>query len=263
MKTIVITGSTRGIGFSLADAFLARGCQVVVNGRSQASVDNATQQLAARHDPARLHGQPGNAALLADQQVLWDTAVARFGQVDIWINNAGIGHPLEMAWEVAPEIIEQVIDVNLVGLLYGCRVAIRGMLAQGHGHVYNMEGFGSGGRARPGITIYGATKAAVHFLNNALAEETKGTAVKISAISPGMVPTDLVFDQAADDPEALSNIKNILNIIGDKPETVGPWLVDQMLANNKSGAQIKWLTTPKIIWRFATAPFRKRDLFAA
>jgi len=261
MKTIVITGSTRGIGYGLADAFLARGCQVVVNGRSPASVDKAIRQLTATHDPARLHGCAGNAAHLADLQTLWETAVSHFGTVDVWINNAGIGHPQVMAWDVDPETVEQVIDVNLIGLIYGCRVAIRGMLAQGHGHVYNMEGFGSNGRTRPGITIYGATKAAVRFLNKALAEETEGTAVKVSALSPGMVITDFITDQYTDDPEGLEAAKRIFNILGDRPETVTPWLADQVLANDKSGARIQWLTPAKILWRYATARFRQRDLF--
>ncbi|MCA9873868.1 MAG: SDR family oxidoreductase [Anaerolineales bacterium] len=261
MKTIVITGSTRGIGFGLADAFLARGYQVVVNGRSPASVEKAMQQLAAHHDPARLHGQAGDVRQLADMQTLWDTAVAHFGQVDVWINNAGVGHPQVMAWEVAPETVEQVVDINLIGLIYGCRVAIRGMLAQGHGHVYNMEGFGSNGRTRPGITIYGATKAAIRFLNKALAEETEGTAVKVSALSPGMVATDFVTDQYTDDPAGLEKAKEAFNMLGDRPETVTPWLADKVLANDESGARIQWLTTPKLLWRLFIGRFRQRNLF--
>ena len=81
MKSIVITGSTRGIGFGLADAFLALGCQVTVSGRAQASVDRAVADLAARHGEAgRVAGFPCNVTRLEELQALWDAARARFGQ---------------------------------------------------------------------------------------------------------------------------------------------------------------------------------------
>ncbi|MCA9961644.1 MAG: SDR family oxidoreductase, partial [Anaerolineales bacterium] len=122
-------------------------------------------------------------------QTVWDTAVARFGSVDIWINNAGVGHPMQMVWELPQAAIDQVIDIDFKGLVYGSRVAIRNMLQQGHGHLYNMEGFGSNGRIRAGISVYGSTKAAVRFLSRSLTQETADTAVKVSTLSPGIVIT--------------------------------------------------------------------------
>ena len=79
-------------------------------------------------------------------QALWDAAVARFGQVDIWINNAGIANTLTPFWELPPSLMQSVVQTNILGSMYGTSVALRGMLKQGYGALYNMEGFGSRGK---------------------------------------------------------------------------------------------------------------------
>jgi len=260
-KSIVITGSTRGIGLGLASEFLKRGCQVTINGRSQDSVDRALEFLKKDFAPASIAGWPGDVSDLQTHQSLWDKAIAAFGQVDIWINNAGIGHPMEMIWELPEETVQQVVDVNVKGLIFGSQTAVQGMLKQGYGHLYNMEGFGSNGRKQAGLSVYGTSKAAVHYFSNALTAETSETPVKVSTLSPGMVITDMITGQYEDDPQGLEDAKKIFNTLADKVETVTPWLVDQVLSNHKSGAKINWLTTTKLLTRFATARFNQRDLF--
>src|SRR5262245_47259239 len=130
-KCVVITGSTRGIGLGLADSFLALGCQVVVNGRSRSSVDQAIQKLSAKHGHDRLDGCPGYASEFAHMDGLWKTAQSRFERIDIWINNAGIAHPLKPVWELAPDLMSSVVETNIIGVLVGARIAIHGMLEQG------------------------------------------------------------------------------------------------------------------------------------
>jgi short-subunit dehydrogenase len=125
-----------------------------------------------------------------------------------------------------------------------------------------MEGFGSNGRIRPGISVYGSSKSALRFLTRSLTAETKGTAVKVSRLSPGIVITDFLSEQYQDDPGGFEQGKRIFNILGDKVETVTPWLADKVLNNDKSGASFEWLTPGKVLWRFLTARFTKRDLYA-
>jgi NAD(P)-dependent dehydrogenase (short-subunit alcohol dehydrogenase family) len=262
MKSIVITGSTRGIGLGLAREFLERGCAVAINGRSRGSVDAALGALGQDHDLGRMTGQPGDVTAPDTHQALWDAAVAAFGRVDVWINNAGMGQPMIRVWEMPEAMVHQIVDINLKGAVFGAQTAIRCMMAQGGGHIYNMEGFGSNGRLRAGLSLYGTTKAGLRFLSRSLTKEMAGTPVKISTISPGIVITELLTDPFKDDPEGLERAKWVFNALGDKVETVTPWLVDKMLANDKSGATIEYLTTGKIIARFALAPIRKRDLFA-
>jgi NAD(P)-dependent dehydrogenase (short-subunit alcohol dehydrogenase family) len=261
MKRIVITGSTRGIGFGLADAFLGRGCAVTVSGRTQASVDTAVQRLAAMHGEEKVAGQPCDVTELDQVQALWAAAVNQFGRVDIWINNAGIGHAMQPLWELSPEQVEAVMETNVLGTTHGVRVAFQGMKAQGGGQIYNLEGFGSTGRTRPGMSVYGTSKAAITYLTKALTEELEGTPVKLGSISPGMVITNLITDRFEENPETETQARGIFNILADRVEDVTPWLADQILANEAHGKRIAWLTRPRILWRFLTAPFSKRNVF--
>lgn len=261
MKIVVITGSTRGIGYGLADAFLDLGCAVTITGRTPASVEGAVSKLSAKHEADRILGQTCDVTQIEQVQALWDAAVAHFGRIDIWINNAGISHPRRDFWEHSPKRIQAVMDTNLVGVMYGSQVALRGMLDQGFGSVYNVEGMGSDGRQVEGMTLYGTTKYGLHYLTDALVEETKRTPVLVGALSPGMVITDMLTSEEVRSEEDWETTKRIFNILADRVEDVTPWLARQVLDNDKTGVRIKWLTRGKIMARFLTSPFRKRDLF--
>lgn len=261
MQRIVITGSTRGIGRALAEELLARGCAVVVCGRGENGVAETVAALASQHDRSRVSGRACDVTSLSQVEALWDGAVAQFGGVDIWINNAGLSHPMEMLWELDPARVERVWRANVLGTYHGVRVAMGGMLAQGYGWIYNMEGFGSDGRLRPGMSIYGASKAAVTYLTRALAAEAKDTPVRVAALSPGMVMTDLVVKELAKHPESLQQSRRILNIVADRLENVTPWLAEQVLSNERHGATLRRLTGLRLAWRFLTAPVSRRDVF--
>jgi NAD(P)-dependent dehydrogenase (short-subunit alcohol dehydrogenase family) len=263
MKSVVITGSTRGIGYGLAREFLKSGCAVVVSGRTAASVEKTVADLALQFGHERLHGCPCDVRQPAQVEALWASAVARFGQVDIWINNAGIAHPFVPVWELPPEVVAAVVETNIVGMTYGSTVAVQGMLAQGHGQLYNMLGQGANGNARHGLGVYGMTKAAARQLSRALILETKGKPVQIGTLSPGMVMTDMLRDRIAADPAIMERGRRIFNILVDRVETVTPWLVRRILANDQTDIHIRWLTRSKIFWRFLSAPFRRgaEDLF--
>lgn len=261
MKTVVITGSTRGIGYGAADQLLARGCQVMISGRSPATVAEAVNVLAKQHGGERVAGQACDVTDYAQVQALWDAAARRFNNIDIWINNAGQGNLLAPLWEQDPTTMRSVVDTNVLGTLYGCKVAITGMLKQGYGHLYNIEGFGSrGGATVTGLTLYGTSKAGLSFLDKSLAAELKNKPVKVSSILPGMVLTDLLLNQRSGDPEEWERSKWIYNILADKVETIAPWIADQVLAEHKNGAHIAWLTGGKVMLRFLTARFHRRHI---
>ncbi len=258
MQTIVVTGSTRGIGRGLATEFLKRGHRVVVSGRSHASVDPA---VAALGDLGEVLGQPCDVADLTACHALWDAAVACFGRVDIWINNAALAPDHALFADADPGQIGAAVDTNLTGTMYGTQVALNGMLAQGGGKIYTFEGFGSNGSTSPGLTVYGATKYAVRYFTNALAKEYADSPVLIGSLSPGMVPTDLlVYSSRSQDPQQWEKSKRIMNILGDKVETVTPWLVEQALANTKNGARIEWLTKAKAMRRFLLPGYKNRHI---
>ncbi len=261
MKRIVITGSTRGIGYAMADAFLAKGCRIIVNGRRQERVEQACVDLAMGYGSENLYGYPATVSQPEEIAGLWSYAVDHLGAVDIWINNAGLAHDTEMVWELPAGTAKEVIDVNVLGLIYGSQVAMNGMLEQGFGQIYNMEGFGSNGRIRAGMGIYGTSKAAVHYFTQAMIQEAQDTGIIVGSLSPGMVMTDLLLDRYKDDPEGLEEAKSIFNILADTTENVAPWLVEQILTNDKNGANIDYMPRSKMVGRFLKSPFSKRDLF--
>ncbi len=260
-KNIVITGSTRGIGYGLAKSFLELGCAVVVGGRSEKSTAAAVSQLTVQYDPSQVFGFACDVTIPEQINALWKAAATRFGQVDIWVNNAGYTGEMGMAWERPAEEMESVIDTNLVGTILGSQVALRGMLAQGRGAIYNMEGMGSDGRKHAGLTFYGTTKYAVHYFTESLALEAKDTPVIVGGLRPGMVATDLLRDRYKDRPEEWERARKIFNILAERVERVTPWLAQQMLANHTNGAILAYSSPWKMLWKFVRSPFVKEQVF--
>lgn len=258
---VVITGSSRGIGYGLADALLARGCSVVVSSRSDASVTAAVAQLRQKHPAGQVFGQACEVGNYQAVQTLWEAAKAHYGRVDIWINNAGQSTPPLPFWRLKPGQIAAIVQTNITGTMNGAKVAMEGMLAQGHGRIFNFGGLGSNGMKVDGTTLYGTTKYGIQYFTDALVKEVKGTPVQVGFILPGMVVTELLTESYTDWPEDKKRLRRVFNILADRVETVTPWLADQILATNKNGARIRWLTNSKIAWRFLTSPFRKRNLF--
>ncbi len=262
MKSVVITGSTRGIGFGMAESFLESGCAVVVNGRTEKRVQEAVEKLGSIYQPERILGVPCDVADPAQIQNLWDRAVEQFKQIDIWINNAGTSGPQGAVWELPDEEIQGVVSVNIVGAIYGSNVAIRGMLEQGFGALYNMEGYGSDGTVRPAMAaVYGTSKAGVHFFTKSLVTDLKESDLIVGSLRPGMVITDFVMQHFEDDPESLARVRGIFNFIADTVENVSPWLVWKILGNQKSGAMISYASPWRYLGRMVMMPFKKRNVF--
>lgn len=257
-KTIVITGSTRGIGYGMAGAFLAAGCQVVICGRTPAAVQQAAAGLAAVGGSEQLLGLACDVRQREQVQAVWDAAQTRFGRIDIWINNAGQAHPLTAFQDFSMETIGAVLDTNVAGMMSGSIVALKGFQQQNGGAIYTMLGLGSDGRQVARMALYGASKSAVGYLHTALVNETRGGPVLVAALMPGMVTTDLLTQQRAHDPQEWEKAKRIFNILADRVETVAPWLAQRVLANQKHGAMISWTNPAKIAWRFLSAPFTHR-----
>ena len=260
-RVVVVTGSTRGIGLGLAQELLKRGARVVVSGRSQESVDKALAALSAGDQAV---GLPADVSRAEDHQALWDRAVEAFGRVDVWVNNAGISLPRKPVWELDPAGAQSIVNTNLVGVMLGTSTAVRGMLAQGSGMVWNMEGYGSSGMTSEGLAPYGSTKRAVTYFTDCVTKDLEGKPVGVAHLSPGIVLTDLLVDDYEGQPEQFEKAKKFFNILGDRVETVTPFLADGILAEHKSGDRVAWLTRGKAGGRFFKRFVlqRKRDIFA-
>jgi NAD(P)-dependent dehydrogenase (short-subunit alcohol dehydrogenase family) len=246
----------------MAEEFLKKGYQVVINGRSSDSVERAVADLSREYSTGLIFGSAGDVGDLTDVQRLWNQSAAHFGQIDIWINNAGLGSFQQNFWKIAPDEINKVVHTNLVGSMYGSQVALREMIRQGSGELYNMEGFGSDGRFQDGLLLYGTTKRAIRYFSRGLVKEAENTPVIVGTLSPGMVVTDLLVGRYRDKPEEWDRVQRIFNILADQVETVTPFLVQKIIENHQNGANIRWLTGGKILWRFLTASISGRDIFA-
>lgn len=267
MKNIVITGSTKGIGYGYALEFAKRGCSVCIAGRSDADLKSALDRLHGEiKATARVIGFVCDVAKATDVQALWDRAHREFGSIDIWINNAGFARSGVTLLQLTPTEIKTMVDSNVIGTINGCQVAVRGMTTQGHGHIYNTLGGGHDGRVVPGMIGYSTTKRAVRYFTDCLIDELKNSVVKIGKVSPGVnISEGMIREVNALSLEERKKMLWPLNILGDYVETTTPWLVERILsdvARGQSGTHIAWMTTAKLLGRFLSAPFKKRDLFA-
>lgn len=262
MKTIIITGGTRGIGLGMARSFLKRDCSVMITGRTQEGLDRALNELRQDEKKSSLLGRICDVRHPQQVRVLWDAARQAFGTIDLWVNNAGISGDEAPLWELPPDEAAAVIETNVLGTIYGCQVAAAGMLEQGFGAIYNMEGMGSDGRMHKGLATYGTSKYATRYISQVLAKELADTPLIVGSLRPGMVATALVIDPYRNRPEEFERVKRIFNIIADTVENVSPWLVERMLTNTRSGVVLSYTSPLKLAWRFLMAPFVKRDLFS-
>lgn len=254
MSIFVITGSTKGIGFALAKYAVTRGHDVVISGRSDAAVEQAVESLQGFGGRGRAAGRVADVSDRTQVQALWAHAVATFGRVDVWINNAGVAHTTHSIVDTPASEAHAMVSTNLLGTLHGCQVAARGMLAQASGRIFNILGGGSDGEYFPGMGIYGSTKRGLDYLTTALAKELSGTPVLVGKVRPGMIVTEGVIREIHADPDNFQRSRRIMNTLCDLPDTVAPYLVEQMLAMRKTGG--------KIARRFLMARFKPRpDLF--
>jgi NAD(P)-dependent dehydrogenase (short-subunit alcohol dehydrogenase family) len=258
MANVVITGSTRGIGLGLAREFRRLGHNVVVSSRGDPAVAAALAEVHAAPGSGEVVGIACDVSDKAAVQALWDGAAKALGSVDIWINNAGLTGPKRNVSELTDAEIAPVIATNIWGMIYGTQVPLAGMTAQGHGKIFNFEGFGSDGMTAPGLAVYGFTKRALTYFTKSVNKEIKGSRVLLGTISPGIVVTDLLEESKDADPARWEKTKKMYNILADRVETVVPYLASEVLKTDKPGAAIRWLTTPKAIWRFMSAGITKR-----
>ena len=263
-KSVVITGSSKGLGLAMAKVFLAEGCAVAVSSFEKQETEAAAKELAAQYGSDKVIAYACDVTKYDEVEGLWKAAQDAFGKVDIWINNAGICSEFLDIWEVEPAETSAIINTNIVGTLYGIRVAMNGMQKQGGGAIYNLYGFGSHDERKPaGFTTYGCTKRAIRYLTECMAEETKDSPIIVGGLMPGTIITDFIFKILKSSPkEDHDQMVRGFNISADTPETVADFLVPEVLKNTTNGAEIAWMTAEKFQQRMKDPYYLNRDLFA-
>ena len=187
--TVVIAGASSGFGRGAALELARQGANIVVAARREAVLRELVEEMVEAGGQA-IH-LVCDVSDAEDVNTLADRAIERFGDIDVWVNNVGIG-ALGLFWDIPLEDHARVIDVNLKGLVYGAHIAMRQFLSQGHGTLINVGSIDSEvPLAYQGS--YAATKAAVLSLSRTLNEELrlvgKQDAIKVGTIMPWAVDT--------------------------------------------------------------------------
>lgn len=183
-KVIAITGASSGMGEAMAIMLASRGAKVVLGARRDELLKSLTERIVQAGGEA-VYLQM-DVSQRADVGSLVDLAMKKFGRLDVMINNAGISQ-LNLMEEVDVEGWEQMIDVNLKGVLYGIAAALPVFKSQGSGHFINIIST-AGISIVPTMGVYASTKNAVRTISEALRQESKGR-WRVTGISPGFVDT--------------------------------------------------------------------------
>ncbi len=183
-RVVLITGGTRGIGYALAHALLKAGDQVAVTGTTEDGVVKAERELAA-------HGQvvgiacdvraPGSAELAVR------TVVAKFGGLDVLVNNAGVGVGVPIA-DLPHDEWDRIIGTNVTGVFNCCKAAIPHLRRRGGGWIVNLSSLASKNPFAGGAA-YCASKAAVNAFSEALMQELRDDNIRVTYVLPGSVAT--------------------------------------------------------------------------
>ncbi|MEJ5239810.1 MAG: SDR family NAD(P)-dependent oxidoreductase [Anaerolineales bacterium] len=253
---VVITGSTRGFGNALARALLARGARVVISGRSQVTVDRVVIELSAL---GMVIGLACDVSVAEQVYALAEYTLARFGRIDVWVNNAGITPVPGGILDFSPQTAEEVFRVNCLGTLYGTQTAVAVMRRQGFGTIVNLYGRGSDLRPATPSGLYGASKAWITSFTRTMASEYKDLPIRIIGFNPGMMLTDMLTGVNVVVGERTVRIMRsfpmVLRALANPPEVAAAALVRLLERNGKSFVEFRMMSgfrllkmLSKLIW---------------
>ena len=196
-KNIVITGSTKGIGKEIARKLLAQGHNVVITSSNPNNVYSTYKEF-KKDDSIEGKCFPiiADISSFEDCNALLNKSLNLFdNNIDIWINNAGVCFRNNLI-NLSDDEIATIVNTNLLGTIFCCRVVIPHMLQQKNGILINFEGAGSNGFPTPDFSVYGSTKCAITQFTRSISKEYSDSNINFCTISPGMVVTELLLHNA-------------------------------------------------------------------
>ncbi|NRD78593.1 SDR family oxidoreductase [Bacillus sp. BRMEA1] len=212
-KVIVITGGSSGMGKATATLLAERGAHIVVGARRKQNLEELVTSITSNGGSASY--QVTDVTNRSDVENLVKHAVNSYGKVDVIINNAGIG-PISLLDDLRVGDWEQMIDVNVKGVLYGIAAALPIFRKQGSGHFVNVAST-AGLKVTPKQSVYAGTKSAVRAITEGLRQEA-GDKLRVTIISPGFVDTN--FADSITDMEAKAQIISTRDKIAISPDAI-------------------------------------------
>lgn len=264
MKTVIITGSARGLGLEMAKCFRHKNFNVVICDLYKKDLESAKKELLKVKGTGDIDFFICDITKENDIIGLIDETKKKYGVIDFWVNNAGINQPNKMIWDLNSEEIDMMLEVDLKGTMIASKIIAKVMIEQGYGSIYNVEGHGSNDAIIPGLSVYGTAKRGITYFTMALAKEIESmnVDVMVGRLSPGIMITDFLVNSFRNKKMELSaKNKKVYNILGDYPDVVAKYLVNKMVANTNNNVRINWLSNGKAALRFMTSGFKKRDFF--
>ncbi len=185
-KVAVVTGGSRGIGLAIARALVAEGVQVAITGRSAAHLSSARPSIEAS-GPGAVETLQADVRRYDEVKGAVGAAVARFGGLDILINNAGVGVFSDVG-SMTPAQWAEVIDTNLTGVFNACHAALPHLRSRGGGFIINISSL-AGKNPFAGGAAYCASKSGLNAFSEALMQEVRFDDIRVSYVMPGSVAT--------------------------------------------------------------------------
>jgi glucose 1-dehydrogenase len=238
-KVVVVTGSTRGFGFAIAESLLEAGATVAVTGRSQGVVQSTLTSLQPK---GRVSGFVLDVRSEEQVYKLVEDVVAEFGRIDIWVNNAGYSNAAGMMLDMDPQDALDMFMSNDLGVLQCTQAIMRYMLPRKEGLLVNIYGNGSFLRPASPTGLYGATKAWITSFTRTLATELKGSGVQILGFSPGMMTTDMLTSPIVVGERGKEMMKNfgfVLRFLTWSPKYAADKLVKTIADNRKDFSEVQ------------------------
>jgi len=235
-KTAVITGASSGIGESCARKFVAEGARVVLAARSAEPLGRLVEELGSHV----AHAVPTDVSGRAACERLVSETTSRFGGVDILVNNAAFNSrgPVE---DLPIDAMLQILHVNLRGPMMLTKLVLPIMRSQDSGTIVNVASL-AGRFPLEDEATYSATKFALRVFSFALAEELRGTNVRVSVVSPGPVETGFIMDEGV--------IDEVPALVFSQPMSTADEIADLVLASAADGARER--TKPAFSAKLAT-----------
>ena len=184
-KTVIITGASSGLGAETARHLVQNSAHVILGARRLDRLHQLADELGISHD----HCVQTDVADLAQVQALAQRALDLYGRIDVLLNNAGV-MPLSLLEELKIDEWNQIIDINIRGVLYGIAAVLPTMKAQKSGQIINVSSV-AGHVWGPMCAVYSASKTAVRAISEALRKEVKPYNIRSTILSPGTVASEL------------------------------------------------------------------------